>query len=68
MDDSSWLEDWLTDDIGPLDCALASEAALADCWNRPEEDLAWAYLQIYAVPQYPLIGWRHDPRAIPGGY
>ena len=25
--------------------ALLSEAALADDWNRPEEDEAWAYLQ-----------------------
>jgi hypothetical protein len=25
--------------------ALLSEPALADDWNRPEEDAAWAYLQ-----------------------
>jgi len=25
--------------------ALFSEPALADDWNRPEEDEAWAYLQ-----------------------
>lgn len=25
--------------------ALFSEAALAEDWNRPEEDAAWAYLQ-----------------------
>jgi hypothetical protein len=25
--------------------ALLSETALADDWNRPEEDEAWAYLQ-----------------------
>lgn len=25
--------------------ALLSEAALAEDWNRPEEDEAWAYLQ-----------------------
>ena len=25
--------------------ALASEAALAEDWNRPEEDAAWAHLQ-----------------------
>jgi hypothetical protein len=25
--------------------ALLSEPALAEDWNRPEEDLAWAYLQ-----------------------
>ena len=27
------------------DAALLSEAALAEDWNRPEEDSAWAYLQ-----------------------
>ena len=25
--------------------ALLSELALADDWNRPEEDAAWSYLQ-----------------------
>jgi hypothetical protein len=25
--------------------ALLSEASLAEDWNRPEEDAAWAYLQ-----------------------
>jgi len=25
--------------------ALLSEVALAEDWNRPEEDAAWAYLQ-----------------------
>jgi hypothetical protein len=25
--------------------ALLSEAALAEDWNRPEEDQAWSYLQ-----------------------
>jgi hypothetical protein len=25
--------------------ALLSEASLAESWNRPEEDAAWAYLQ-----------------------
>ena len=25
--------------------ALLSEAALAEDWNRPEEDAAWAHLQ-----------------------
>ncbi len=25
--------------------ALLSESALAEDWNRPEEDKAWAYLQ-----------------------
>ncbi len=27
------------------DAALLSEAALAEDWNRSEEDAAWAYLQ-----------------------
>lgn len=27
------------------DAALLSEAALAEGWNRAEEDAAWAYLQ-----------------------
>ncbi len=27
------------------DSALLSEAALAEDWNRAEEDAAWAYLQ-----------------------
>jgi hypothetical protein len=27
------------------DAALLSEAALAEDWNRAEEDAAWAYLQ-----------------------
>lgn len=27
------------------DSALLSEASLAEDWNKPEEDLAWAYLQ-----------------------
>jgi len=27
------------------DAARLSEAALADDWNRPEEDAAWAHLQ-----------------------
>ena len=27
------------------DVALLSEAALAEDWNRPEEDAAWAHLQ-----------------------
>jgi hypothetical protein len=26
--------------------ALLSEAALAEDWNRPEEDEAWAYMQL----------------------
>jgi hypothetical protein len=27
------------------ECALLSEAALAEDWNRSEEDAAWAHLQ-----------------------
>ena len=27
------------------DTSLLSEAALAEDWNRPEEDAAWAHLQ-----------------------
>ena len=27
------------------DAALLSEAALAEDWNRPEEEAAWAHLQ-----------------------
>jgi hypothetical protein len=27
------------------DTALLSESALAEDWNRPEEDAAWAHLQ-----------------------
>ena len=27
------------------DTTLLSEAALAEDWNRPEEDAAWAHLQ-----------------------
>jgi hypothetical protein len=27
------------------DTALLSEAALAEDWNRPEEDAAWSHLQ-----------------------
>lgn len=36
-------------DEGPTsatdETALLSEAALAEDWNRPEEDAAWAHLQ-----------------------
>jgi hypothetical protein len=33
-------------DDSPLnEAALLSEAALAEDWNRPEEDAAWSYLQ-----------------------
>ena len=37
------LDDSKTDRLG--DTALASEESLAEAWNRPEEDAAWAYLQ-----------------------
>lgn len=30
---------------GITESALLSEAALADDWNRPEEDEAWSHLQ-----------------------
>ncbi|MBM4123070.1 MAG: hypothetical protein FJ249_10825 [Nitrospira sp.] len=30
---------------GVSESALLSEAALAEDWNRPEEDEAWAHLQ-----------------------
>jgi hypothetical protein len=29
----------------PNETALLSEAALAEDWNRPEEDTAWSHLQ-----------------------
>jgi hypothetical protein len=29
----------------PIETALLSEEALAEDWNRPEEDAAWAHLQ-----------------------
>lgn len=29
----------------PSETALLSEPALAEDWNRPEEDAAWAHLQ-----------------------
>ena len=31
--------------IDVSETALLSEAALAEDWNRPEEDEAWSYLQ-----------------------
>ncbi len=31
--------------VYPNETALLSEAALAEDWNRPEEDAAWSYLQ-----------------------
>ncbi len=36
----------LADEPSPAhETALLSEAALAEDWNRPEEDAAWAHLQ-----------------------
>ena len=37
----------LDDATGPQidETALLSEESLAESWNRPEEDAAWAYLQ-----------------------
>jgi hypothetical protein len=35
----------LEDAVELEDTALLSEEALAESWNRPEEDAAWAYLQ-----------------------
>ena len=33
--------------ISPIDeVTLLSEAALAEDWNRPEEDAAWSHLQL----------------------
>ena len=32
-------------DAGPGEPALLSEAALAEDWNRPDEDEAWSHLQ-----------------------
>lgn len=29
----------------PAETAMLSEAALAEDWNRPEEDAAWAHFQ-----------------------
>ena len=31
--------------VGGAESALLSEAALAEDWNRPEEDEAWSHLQ-----------------------
>lgn len=31
---------------GVSECALLSEAALAEDWNTPEEDSAWQHLQV----------------------
>ncbi len=35
----------LTDDLDIPETALLSEAALAEDWNRSEEDAAWSHLQ-----------------------
>lgn len=35
----------LDETISIAETALLSEAALAEDWNRPEEDKAWAHLQ-----------------------
>jgi len=35
----------LEEESHPNATALLSEAALAEDWNRPEEDAAWAHLQ-----------------------
>ena len=32
-------------EAGVLEAALLSESALAQDWNRPEEDAAWSHLQ-----------------------
>ena len=35
----------LEEEAYPNETALLSEAALAEDWNRPEEDFAWSHLQ-----------------------
>ncbi|NCP16300.1 hypothetical protein GW866_04565 [bacterium] len=35
----------LNEPIAVAETALLSEASLAEDWNRPEEDKAWAHLQ-----------------------
>ncbi|MDE2722605.1 MAG: hypothetical protein OXI59_04440 [Gemmatimonadota bacterium] len=35
----------LTDELDIPETALLSEAALAEDWNRTEEDAAWSHLQ-----------------------
>ena len=35
----------LTDELDVPETALLSEAALAEDWNRTEEDAAWSHLQ-----------------------
>jgi hypothetical protein len=43
---------------GPSENALLSEAALAEDWDRPEEDEAWSHLQAGAIipVQFPFFG------------
>ena len=36
----------LTDEQDISETALLSEAALAEDWNRPEEDAAWSHLSL----------------------
>ena len=43
--------------------ALLSEAALAEDWDRPEEDAAWSYLQrkqLYGYPEHYTINATRD--------
>ncbi len=49
-------EQWLMDD-DPDACFLLSEESLGVDWNRPEEDLAWAYLQVYASRPNSILPW-----------
>ena len=35
----------LDEDTTAFEAALLSESALAEDWNRPEEDAAWSHLQ-----------------------
>ena len=36
---------------GTPECALLSETALAENWNRPEEDEAWSHLNLVIDPK-----------------
>jgi hypothetical protein len=56
MSGELWPEDWLMDD-DPDAGFLLSEASLAEAWNRPEEDIVWAYLQQYAEPVDSWLPW-----------
>jgi len=38
--------------------ALLSEAALAEDWNRPEEDEAWSHLSKWKGTMAMVAGWR----------